>query len=137
MLSRASDSGIIQGLVPHLVEGGLTHLQYADDTVILLEFSTENLQNIKFILSCYEAMSGMKINFEKSEVFTVGLEAEEQQQVVEILSCKLGSFPMKYLGMPISDCKISKAQLKFVTDETGKRLGHGNVTICLLEANQF
>lgn len=67
----------------------------------------------------------------------MGLEAEEQQQVVEILSCKLGSFPMKYLGMPISDCKISKAQLKFVTDETGKRLGHGNVTICLLEANQF
>jgi len=57
MLSIASDSGIIQGLVPHLVEGGLTHLQYADDTVILLEFSTENLQNIKFILSCYEAMS--------------------------------------------------------------------------------
>jgi hypothetical protein len=74
-------------------------------------------------MSGHEAMSGMKINFEKSEVFTVGLEAEEQQQVVEILSCKLGSFPMKYLGMPVSDCKISKAQLKFVTDKT-KKIGY-------------
>ena len=36
MLSRASSAGVIQGLVPHLVEGGLSHLQYADDTVILL-----------------------------------------------------------------------------------------------------
>jgi hypothetical protein len=54
-------------------------------------------------------MSGMKINFDKSEVFTVGLDEDEQQQVVEALNCKLGSFPMKYLGMSVSDCKISKA----------------------------
>lgn len=36
MLTRASNAGAIQGLVPHLVDGGITHLQYADDTVILL-----------------------------------------------------------------------------------------------------
>jgi hypothetical protein len=36
MLTRASNVGAIQGLVPHLVDGGLTHLQYADDIVILI-----------------------------------------------------------------------------------------------------
>jgi hypothetical protein len=36
MLTRASNAGAIQGLVPHLVDGGLTHLQYIDDIVILL-----------------------------------------------------------------------------------------------------
>uniref|UniRef100_A0A0A9B5F5 Reverse transcriptase domain-containing protein n=1 Tax=Arundo donax TaxID=35708 RepID=A0A0A9B5F5_ARUDO len=35
MLDRARAAGDIKGLVPHLVDGGLTHLQYADDTVIL------------------------------------------------------------------------------------------------------
>jgi hypothetical protein len=69
---------VIQGLVPNLIDGGLTHLQYADDTVIFLSFSHENLLNIRLILSCYEAMSGMKINFDKSEVFTMGLSEEEQ-----------------------------------------------------------
>jgi hypothetical protein len=78
MLSRASVAGVIQGLVPNLIDGGLTHLQYADDTVIFLSFSPENLLNIRLILSCYEAMSGMKINFDKSEVFTMGLSEEEQ-----------------------------------------------------------
>ena len=57
--------------------------------------------NMRLILTCYEAMSGMKINFEKGEVFTMGLSEEEQQETVRVLNCKLGSFPMKYLGMPV------------------------------------
>jgi hypothetical protein len=57
-------------------------------------------------------MSGIKINYEKSEVFTVGLDVADQQTVVEVLSCKLGVFPMKYLDLLVSDCKITKAPLK-------------------------
>ena len=38
MLTSASNAGAIQGLVPHLVDGGLTHLQYVDDTVITSVF---------------------------------------------------------------------------------------------------
>jgi len=109
MLSRASAAGVIQGLVPNLIDGGLTHLQYPNDTVIFLSFSSENLLNIRLILSCYEAMFGMKINFDKSEVFTMGLSEEEQHETVRALNYKLGSFPMKYLGMPVSDCKVTKA----------------------------
>jgi len=85
MLTRASNAGAIQGLVPHLVDGSLTHLQYADDTVILLNFSLENLKTARLILSCYEAMSGMQINFEKSEVFTVGPTDEEQLLAANML----------------------------------------------------
>ena len=91
------------------MDGGITHLQYVDDTVLLLQFSVENLTNVRLILSCYEAMSGMKINFEKSEVFLVGLSVDEQQQAATILGCKIGTFPIKYLGMLVSHCKITKA----------------------------
>jgi hypothetical protein len=34
MLDKAREAGHIRGLVPNLVEGGITHLQYADDTII-------------------------------------------------------------------------------------------------------
>jgi hypothetical protein len=37
MLKRGCKAGLIKGLIPELVEGGPTHLQYADDTVIFLE----------------------------------------------------------------------------------------------------
>jgi hypothetical protein len=123
MLSRASEAGIIQGVVPNLVDGVLSHLQYADDTVILLQYSTEMLRSVKLILSCYEAMSGMKINYEKSEIFTIGRTDEEQRVAANCLGYKIGVFPMKYLGMPVSSQKISKAQLSYVYDKTEKRLG--------------
>ena len=114
MLSRACVAGMIKGLVPHLVEGGLTHLQYADDTILLLQFDLQTLRNVRVILSCYEALSGMKINFEKSEIFSVGLSVVEMDVAAEMLGCKSGVLPMKYLGMPVSCHKISKAQLSYV-----------------------
>jgi len=73
MLNLACRQGELEGLVPHLIENGLSHLQYADDTVIFIKNSQISLRNLKFILFYYEAMSGMKINYEKSEVFVVEL----------------------------------------------------------------
>jgi hypothetical protein len=34
LISRAKEEGQITGLFPHLVEGGLSILQYVDDTII-------------------------------------------------------------------------------------------------------
>jgi mannosylglycoprotein endo-beta-mannosidase len=62
-------------------------------------------------------MSGLKINFKKSEIFTIGLTEEEQCFAANSLGCKVGTFPMKYLGMPV------KAQLDYVSVKTEKRLG--------------
>lgn len=72
MLQSAKRRGRLKGLVPHLVEGGLTHLQYADDTVIMIQNTEKDILNLKFILYCFERMSGMKINYHKSEVFVIG-----------------------------------------------------------------
>jgi hypothetical protein len=50
ILSRASEAGHIQGVIPHLIPGGITHIQYADDTMILLENTDQGLVNLKFLL---------------------------------------------------------------------------------------
>ncbi|RLM69945.1 uncharacterized protein C2845_PM17G08450 [Panicum miliaceum] len=89
MLTSACSAGDIKGVTPYLVEGGHTHLQYADDTIIFLDHSENNVRNLKFILFCFEAMSGLKINFEKSEVYTVGLEATEQFRIAGVFVCKV------------------------------------------------
>jgi hypothetical protein len=36
-ISAPSPQDLFEGLVPHLVEGGLSFLQYADDTIIFLD----------------------------------------------------------------------------------------------------
>jgi hypothetical protein len=76
-----------------LVEGGLTHLQYADDTIIFLEFDEQTFLNTKFLLYCFENMSGLRINYQKSEVFVMGVNIEEQNRVADLFNCYIGTFP--------------------------------------------
>jgi hypothetical protein len=47
ILRKGSQEGLIKGLIPELVDGGLTHLQYADDIIIFLEAEEAN---VKFLL---------------------------------------------------------------------------------------
>ena len=99
VLERAKTSGHISGVVGHLVPGGgVTHLQYVDDTMIMVEGSELDIINLKFLLLCFEAMSGLKINFDKSEVVILGYSAEDQQRIADNLNCKLATFPVTYLG---------------------------------------
>jgi hypothetical protein len=77
MFDKARLSGQIKGLVPHLVEGGLSHLQYADDTVIFLAMEEQSILHTKFLLYCFESMSGLKVNYHKSDVIVVEGSEEE------------------------------------------------------------
>jgi hypothetical protein len=51
-------------------------------------------------------MSGLRTNFNKSEVLILGYSSEDQQRIADNLNCRLSSFPMTYLGMPIRDTRI-------------------------------
>ncbi|XP_051229193.1 uncharacterized protein [Lolium perenne] len=114
ILSAAGRAGHIHGVVPHLIPGGISHLQYADDTLILIQNSDEDIANLKFLVMCFEDMSGLKINYHKSEVIVMGQPTRVQNQVANKLNCKLGSFPFIYLGMPISDRKLTLEQWLFL-----------------------
>jgi hypothetical protein len=48
LLKNAREAGLSRGLVTDLVEGGLTHLQYADDTVICLEADEDSIVNTHY-----------------------------------------------------------------------------------------
>jgi hypothetical protein len=56
ILTRAKEAGHLQGVVPHLIPGGVTHLQYTDDTMVMIEPSQLVMANLKFLLLCLENM---------------------------------------------------------------------------------
>jgi hypothetical protein len=53
LLDHASSVGQIKGVVSHLVVNGVTHLQYADDTILLIKLDDLAIANLKFILICF------------------------------------------------------------------------------------
>ena len=71
LIGRAKEKGLVGGLVPHLVDGGIYILQYTEDTIIFMEHDLAKVRNMKLVLCLFEQLSGLKINFHKSEYFAL------------------------------------------------------------------
>jgi hypothetical protein len=76
LIARAKEDGQILGLIPHLVDNGLSIFQYADNTILFMDHNFEEAKNMKLLLTVFEHLSDLKINFHKNELFCYG-EAKE------------------------------------------------------------
>ena len=72
LIECAKQDDQIAWVVLHLVDGGLSILQYVYDTILVMEHDLDKAQNLKLLLSAFEKHSGLKINFHKSELFCLG-----------------------------------------------------------------
>jgi hypothetical protein len=63
MLSKVVSHGLVSGLLPNAIPGGVVNLQYADDTILFLDVSLEHARNLKWILASFEKLSGLKNQF--------------------------------------------------------------------------
>jgi hypothetical protein len=70
----------LTGLAADLTEGGVSILQYANDTILLLEDDLEQDRNLKVTLCMFEQMSGLKINFHKSDIYCLGEASEKERE---------------------------------------------------------
>lgn len=57
--------------------------------------------NIKRILRCFEMISGLRINFHKSVIASIGVQDDLLAAIANRLNCKCQKLPFKYLGLPL------------------------------------
>ncbi|XP_071688628.1 uncharacterized protein [Rutidosis leptorrhynchoides] len=100
----------------------LSHLQYADDTIFFVKWSLDNTVNHMKLLKCFELCSGLKANYNKSNLFGIGVDKKDIENMANIISCKVGSFPFIYLGLPIGARMNRLESWKPVIDKFEKRL---------------
>jgi hypothetical protein len=122
LIERSKNLGYFSGLVPHLVDDGLSILQYADDTILFLEDDLEKAKNMKMVLCAFEKLSGLKINFHKSELFTFGETRDKAREYVDLFGCKEGALPFRYLGIPMSHRKLSNKDWREVEERVQRKL---------------
>ncbi|KAL6326865.1 hypothetical protein AAG906_012140 [Vitis piasezkii] len=58
------------------------------------------IRGFKWVVYCFELVSGLKINMQKSEVIPVG-DVEDMDRAAAVFGCKVGKFPTTYLGLPL------------------------------------
>ena len=122
LVKRAKDQGQISGVVPHLIDGGLSILQYADDTILFLDDDLEKARNMKLLLCAFEQISGLKINFYKSELICFGDAQDSLNSYLDLFGCKHGDLPLKYLGIPIHYKKLQNSDRRNIEERVEKRL---------------
>jgi hypothetical protein len=93
-------------------------VQYADDTLLFLNHDyIFGCRHLKWLMVCFEKLSGMRINYRKSDLVLANLDEDEIQQYEKIFCCKLGSFPFRYLGVPLHYEKLKREDIQPVVDK--------------------
>ena len=83
-------SGFILGCSIKGREGAvfsISHLFYADDTIIFCEAKEDQLLYLSWVLLWFEASSGLKINLDKSELIPIGA-VENLDALAAELGCR-------------------------------------------------
>jgi hypothetical protein len=122
LIKRASAKGQFEGVIPHLVDDGLSILQYVDDTILFMEHDLDKARNMKVLLSAFEELSGLKINFHKSEVFYFGEAKDCKSQYEQLFGCKKGSYTFKYLGIPMHYRRLNNKDGKMIEECIEKKV---------------
>jgi hypothetical protein len=121
MLDKAINQGLVKGLLQTFRPGGIVSLQYVDDTILFSHADDLSLRNLKGVLMWYEQISGMRINFHKSELVPLNLEPSEAHRLAHLFSCPLGSFPIKYLGVPLHYDNLARDDIQPLVDKILKK----------------
>jgi hypothetical protein len=68
-------------------------------------------------------MSGVRVNYHKSELVPINIENEEEiQRCGGIFGCPVRNFPIKYIGIPLHYQKFRREDLKPLVDKIIKRI---------------
>ena len=103
MLDVAACTGQLSGFSVGGTTGSsvmVSHLLFADDTLIFCDAEPFQITNLRAILARFEEVSGLYINLGKSELVPVG-RVHNLEDLVGLLGCGQSSLPLKYLGLPL------------------------------------
>ncbi|RVW91675.1 LINE-1 reverse transcriptase-like [Vitis vinifera] len=103
LIHRAMRGGFLSGCKINGRRGDgtlVSHLLFADDTLVFCDSSQDQMTYLSWLLMWFEALSGLRINLDKSEILPVGRVENLELLALEI-GCKVGRLPTSYLGIPL------------------------------------
>lgn len=87
---------ILSGLIRRAED---QNLQFAGDMILFCEARKDYIRNLRNILSCFERISGLKVNLGKCKVVGLNISEQELNNYAHLLGCEKESWPLKYLEL--------------------------------------
>lgn len=122
MLYEAERNGSLKGIKICREAPSVSHLLFANDSLVLLEANAENACVINSILDSYEACSGQVINKDKSSIlFSKNTKPWQKEEVRNILHISEG-FKGTYLGLPVYIGKERAKTFQYLKDKVWNKI---------------
>lgn len=113
LLMKAEEQKCIQGL-RFGKDLTISHLLFADDSLIFVRAAVEDCRHLKEIFECYGRASGQIFNYQKSSMFFSNNTRDDRITAIkEIFQLEVVSRHEKYLGLP---SMIGRKAKSFFTD---------------------
>ncbi|KAG7574650.1 Reverse transcriptase domain [Arabidopsis suecica] len=119
VLSKKLDKGVVTqrfGLHPHCIAPMITHLSFADDILIFFDGGEDSLNGILSILDDFRIASGLGINLNKTTLFLDGGDIQGVQLLASRMGISHGALPVRYLGVPLTACKMKRQDYQPLLD---------------------
>ena len=112
---------LLKALIPHEVDE-FPIIQYADNTVLILQVDASQLFFLKALLHSFETSMGLKVNYRKSQMIPINVSHEDMQILASTFGCQIGMFPFTYLDLPMGTTKPRIEDLTPIMDRVERRL---------------
>ena len=107
MLNKAALSHLFD-YHPQCREVQLTHLSFSDDILVFTDGSVRSLRGVLDVLEQFASISGLHINPAKSSIFAAGQSIAPLINESERIGIKIGTLPVRYLGMPLTTKALTR-----------------------------
>jgi len=97
-------------------------IQYADDTILLLEADVNQLLHLKGILQNFATSTGLVVNYAKSSMIPINVHPDKLAVLASTFGCAIGSMPFTYLGLPMGTTKPRMEDLTPLMTRMERRL---------------
>ena len=123
LIVEAARNKRLSGISICIGSPSITHLLFADDSVIYCKASGQESKELQTILQKYKEAAGQRINIEKSSIFfSQNTDEDTKKEVREILGAMQDSQPKTYLGLPSLIGRSKKQVFIEIKERVGKKM---------------
>ena len=101
IVNKACEGGILRLPLPNNCGPDFPIIQYADDTILIMEACPRQLFFLKAMLNSFADSTGLHVNYHKSNIYPINVTDQKMEILANTFHCKIGSLPFTYLGLPL------------------------------------
>lgn len=122
LLERAVACNIIKPVKVGKDNIEISHLQYADDTILISPAGANNAWGFRCVLKLFQLVSGLTVNYDKSNLVGIGMEEGEILEMANRFGCLAGSLPINYLDIKIGTSLSRVVNWKYIVDKIQRKI---------------